>query len=284
MVRTAEEDPALAIILGTNEFASAVAVHLWAAGWTVVMCDDPDLPVIRRRMAFHDVLHGDFVWLGGVSGHRIDHPSRAVVVALARHFIILGTYGLRSVRAVTTPDAVVDARMNRHVTVSDLRSEGGVSIGLGPGYEVGRNCDVAIETHPDRTGAVLTYGRTLDADGLPPDLGSLTRERFVYAPVAGRWHTPLDIGSKVTRGTSLGHLAGQQVLAPVTGILRGSARDGIDVPQGVKLIEIDPRRTKKAQWCGIYRRGAAIAGAVVTLLSSRADVTSPVTSDLGRRS
>lgn len=49
----------LAIILGTNEIASAIAVHLHRAGWACILSNDPFPPVIRRRMAFHDVLFGD---------------------------------------------------------------------------------------------------------------------------------------------------------------------------------------------------------------------------------
>jgi hypothetical protein len=45
-----------AVILGTNEIASAVAVYLHRAGYRVVLSHDPVPPVIRRKMAFHDAL------------------------------------------------------------------------------------------------------------------------------------------------------------------------------------------------------------------------------------
>lgn len=48
-----------AVVLGTNEIASAVGVYLQRDGWSVVLAHDPHPPVIRRKMAFHDVMFGD---------------------------------------------------------------------------------------------------------------------------------------------------------------------------------------------------------------------------------
>jgi len=42
----------LAVILGTDEIASAVAVNLYRSGYCVVLSHDPLPPVIRRKMAF----------------------------------------------------------------------------------------------------------------------------------------------------------------------------------------------------------------------------------------
>ncbi|MGD5699698.1 hypothetical protein QUT65_22625, partial [Xanthomonas citri pv. citri] len=54
--------------------------------------------------------------------------------------------------------------------------------------------------------------------------------------------------------------SGIPVVAPRDGILRGIARDGSEVPAGVKLLEVDPRG-RHAQWTGIDHRGRAIANA-----------------------
>ena len=50
---------ALAVILGTNEIASAVAVQLARQCHHVILCHDPFPLVIRRGMAFHDALFED---------------------------------------------------------------------------------------------------------------------------------------------------------------------------------------------------------------------------------
>jgi Na+-translocating ferredoxin:NAD+ oxidoreductase RnfC subunit len=78
----------------------------------------------------------------------------------------------------------------------------------------------------------------------------------------------VDIGARVYKGFVLGHHDGVPVHAPMDGFLRGIARDGANVPRGVKLIEIDPRG-RAASWKGSDERGRAIAEATVKAIGER---------------
>jgi hypothetical protein len=133
---------------------------------------------------------------------------------------------------------------------------------------VGVNCDIAVETHPTHTGALIETGATEDADGVPRNLGGAGKERFVYARQDGLWRTAFDIGMQVFKGVPLGRCGGAPVLAPIDGFLRGIARDGAFAPAGVKLIEIDPRG-RSAAWTGSDQRGRAIAEAAVKAIRIR---------------
>lgn len=135
-----------------------------------------------------------------------------------------------------------------------------ITVGLGPGFTVGKNCDAAIETKPGQEGKTLTNGSTLAADGVSRKLGGMGSERFVYTASAGLWRTALDVGARVYKGFPLGLLGETTIEAPFDGVLRGIVRDGSNVPRGVKLVEIDPRG-RKAQWTGIDDKGSAIAQA-----------------------
>ena len=251
-----------AIVLGTNEVASAIAVALTKQGIRVALSHDPMPPVIRRRMSFHDSLFGELTSVDDIWGINCDqtleileefsHGSRVVVTRLGlSHLLPVGRF-----------DLIVDARMHKTTTMPMLRYLAPVTIGLGPGFIAGENCDVAIETHPDFLGQILTTGETLAADGIPSALGTMRQERFVYSQVPGRWSTHREIGEKVFRGTSLGILSGHEILAPQDGVLRGIVRDGTEVPQAVKLLEIDPRG-RNAQWQGLDQRSYAIAKATL---------------------
>ncbi|MBR1132256.1 xanthine dehydrogenase [Bradyrhizobium iriomotense] len=251
-----------AVILGTNEIASAIGIQLVRAGYCVVLSHDPDPPVIRRKMAFHDALFTDTAQLEDIVAERVDDGMQ-VHQALCRPARLLVTWlGLLDLLPVRHIDLLIDARLQKRRITPDLRRVARLTIGLGPGFSSDFNCDVAVETRPGKIGLVSDERWTDAADGVASTLGDVGAERFVYSQFAGRWHTPIEIGTRVYRDLVLGHLSGVPVLAPRDGVLRGIARDGSEVPVGVKLLEIDPRG-RDAQWTGTDGRGRAIAHATI---------------------
>ena len=211
-------------------------------------------------MAFHDALFTDTAQLEDVVAERVDDGVQ-VYQALRRPAQILVTWlGLLDLLPVRHIDLLIDARLQKRRVTPDLRRLARLAIGLGPGFSSNSNCDIAVETRPGKIGLVADARWTDTADGIASSLGDVGAERFVYSPFAGRWHTPVEIGTRVYKGLVLGHLSGVPVLAPRDGVLRGIARDGSEVPAGVKLLEIDPRG-RDAQWTGTDQRGRAIANA-----------------------
>jgi hypothetical protein len=259
-----------AIVLGTSEIASAVAVRLHRARYGVVMSNDPFPPVIRRKMAFHDALFGDAVKVDGIAGERADDGVQIIKSLRHSEPVKVTWLALSDLLTIGNIDILVDARLQKHRVTPDLRQLARLTIGLGPGFSSSANCDLAIETRPGRIGAVVRDGWTDAADGRASPLGRAGSERFQYSQASGRWHTAVEIGSRVFKGMVLGHLAGIAVRAPCDGALRGIVRDGSEVPAGVKLLEIDPRG-RHAQWTGIDDRGRTIANAVMTAIGTPAD-------------
>lgn len=265
----------LAAILGTNEIASAVAVHLHRAGHAAVLADDPQRPVIRRAMAFHDSLYGETAVVEGVAGIAVESLLDVLRVTAEGNGVAVTRLGLVDLLPLAPFAAVIDARMLKHAVIPDLRGLAAITIGLGPGFAVGLNCDAAIETRPGEVGRVGRAGVTAAADGRPALLGGYGRERFVRSETGGRWRTAHAIGSRVFRGMTIGHLDGRAVATPLDGVIRGLVRDGLEVPAGVKLLEIDPRNRFQARWTGIDDRGAAIAEAtaeVVVAATARSSI------------
>jgi xanthine dehydrogenase accessory factor len=257
----------IAVVMGTNEIASAVAVYLHRDGWRVVLSYDPHPPVIRRRMAFHDALFGDPAELEGIAAAGAD-SSLAVKSLLAKGRIAVTPLGLLDLIPIAQLHVLADARMQKRERHPDLRHLAHVTVGLGPGFAVGKNCDIAVETLPAKSGAVVCKGCTEAADGKARVLGGAGAERFVYSDAPGRWHCAVDIGTRVYKNFPVGILNGQAVCAPLDGVLRGVVRDGTEVPASVKLLEIDPRG-RRASWTGIDERGAAIARATMAAIARK---------------
>ena len=66
-------------------------------------------------------------------------------------------------------------------------------------------------------------------------------------------------------GYPVGRIDGVPVLAPMDGILRGAVRDGLEVPVGVKVIEVDPRG-RAARWTGLDDHPRKIAEATLAAI------------------
>lgn len=252
--------PPLAVVLGLNEVATAVAIALHHYGYSIIMSHDPDPPVMRRGMSYFDALFHDLVTVEGVEAVCVE-DTLAVRAQAARHDKIAVTrLGLMELLTIGGIELLVDARMQKHNKTPDLRHVASITVGLGPGFTVGQNCDAAIETKPGLEGTALTAGSTLAPDGISRQIGGKGAERFVYSKTSGLWRSALDVGARVYKGFPVGVLEEQTVEAPFDGILRGIVRDGMHVSKGVKLIEVDPRG-RKAQWTGIDEKGYAIAQA-----------------------
>ncbi|MDI4664486.1 xanthine dehydrogenase [Xanthobacter autotrophicus] len=267
---------AFATILGTNEIASAVAVELHRGGYSVVLSHDPMPPVIRRKMAFHDALYEDDVSVDGVKAARADTGVK-IREGLSRNEVLVTSLGLLDLIVLGTIDLLVDARMNKYQVTPDLRRLAQLTIGLGPGFSGGANCDLAIETRPGKEGQIIQHGPTDAPDGIARPLGTAASDRFVRSAVAGRWHSAIEIGARVFKDFHIGYLGGESVRAPFDGIVRGVVRDGTEVPAGVKLLEIDPRG-RGAEWTGLDARALVIAKAVSRALSFRSARTTDVPS------
>jgi hypothetical protein len=140
----------IAIVLGTNEIASAVAVHLHRADYGVVLVHAPLPPPIRRGMAFHDALYGEPAVLGMVTAVRVDRGIDALSVFCRHEHVAVTALGLCDLIVLGPIDLLIDARMQKRVAPLDFRGLARLTIGLGPGFAAGRNCDAAVETLPAR--------------------------------------------------------------------------------------------------------------------------------------
>ena len=252
----------LAVILGTNEIASAIAARLRRAKFSVILSHDPFTPVIRRGMAFHDALFDDHANVDGVMGLRAETALEIAHCVASDMCVAVTPLQMSDLLALRRIDVLVDARINTNCVTPDFRFYVGLAVGIGPNFHVGENCDIAVETQPHASGKIVEVGATEQHEAGSSLLGGVGEERFVHAGTDGLWHTALEIGTRVFRGLSIGNLNGVSAVAPIDGVLRGLVRDGTFAPSGAKLLEIDPRG-RRAQWTGVDARERSIADAAL---------------------
>ena len=127
--------------------------------------------------------------------------------------VIVTELGLLDLIVLRSLDVLVDARMQKYLATPDLRRLARLTIGLGPGFCGGDNCDVAIETRPDKAGQIIRQGPTDPPDGVSRRLGIHAGERFVRSEFSGRWKTAIEIGTRVFKDFVVGHLGNTPVHA-----------------------------------------------------------------------
>lgn len=259
-----------AVVRGSGDVGSAVAHALYMRGVNVIVHDDPRPAHLRRGMAFTDALFDGQAVLDGVLARQVtDWESLGGAVAADGPLWICDR-PLQALLERCKPNLLVDARMRKRAAVEDQRDFAPTVVGLGPGFDTRSNCHLAIETAwGTDLGAVLRSGATAALSGEPRPLGGAGRERFVYAPQAGSWHTALQIGNRVTEGQVVGQIGTVAIVAPLSGFLRGLSHAGVLVAQRQKIVEVDPR--VDASSVGRGERPIAIARGVLRALDLQPD-------------
>lgn len=244
---------------------SAIAHLLFRRGVSVLICERPQSPHARRGMAFTDALFDGRATLDGVEARLLPDAASVEACWRAAEVVPVTTAPESELMAMLRFDAVINATMRRQHVPADLRGMARVTVGLGPGYEPGRNCHIAIETQwGDAMGEVLLDRAAAKRSGGPRALDGVTRERFAIAPVAGVWHTQALLGQPVRTGDALGQLEAHVIRAPISGHLRGLTHDGAEVTCGQRLLEVDPRVAPQVH--GLGERPLAIALGVARAL------------------
>lgn len=243
------EPLAVVAVLGAGDVGSAVAHALFQSGNDVLLIEDEHPTAPRRGMCWVDAVFDGKATLLGLSAVRVFQPEDALQALGSRRWLPL----------VVAPDlprwiealgiaVVVDARLRKHAAEQpNLRLFAAHSVGIGPGYTAGYNASLVVESAwGDELGRVIRNGPTRALAGGPRPILGAGRERLLYAPAAGTFHSPLQIGAVVQAGEEVGLVRTAQghsvsLHAPLSGVLRGLTRSGVPVQPKTKLIEVDPR-------------------------------------------
>jgi xanthine dehydrogenase accessory factor len=251
------------LIRGANDVGSAVAHVLFTAGYSVILHDTSQPTTTRRRMSFTDAIFDGRAVLEEVTAELADDDLLLPQI-LAEHKIIpVSVNDFFKLIEILHPHILVDARMRKHHQPESQRGLAPLTIGLGPNFIAGETVDLAIETGwGESLGRIIQRGATTPLSGEPREIEGHARDRYVYAPVGGIFHTKYQIGDGVEKDEEVARIDLFPLLAPISGMLRGLTRDGAPVSPKTKVVEIDPR-IEGAQVSGIGERPARIAQGVL---------------------
>lgn len=230
------------IIRGGNDIASAVAHRLFTAGYPVVILEAAQPLTVRRGMAYASAVYEGRTTLDGVTAEHAPPLERVLELLSSRAAIPVATGGDEEIIAALKPRVIVDARLRKKERSTSRVTDAPLVIGLGPGFTVGAEAHLVIETNRGpNLGRIITEGEADPYTGEPVEIAGHGKDRYLYAPRPGAFRTPLDLGARVDAGQVVGHVEGEPLTAKVGGIIRGIMKDGLFVQAGAKLVDVDPR-------------------------------------------
>lgn len=258
----------LVALKGAGDLATGVIHRLVRAGFPVMATELPQPTVLRRTVAFAEVVTVGEMTVEGVTAQRAD-SIEDIQAALKN--------GL--VPVVIDPDGILFKQMHPKVLVEATLSkynsgitldDAPIVIALGPGYEAGKDVHAVIETNRGHNlGRVYLGGYAEPNTGIPGAIGGYSAERLLRAPCAGTIYGLREIGDTVQAGESVAFVKANvasndevPVIAAISGILRGLVRDGLLVNPGMKVGDIDPRAVREHCFT-ISDKSRAVAGGVL---------------------
>ena len=254
----------LVLIKGAGDLAAGTAVRLYRAGIKVVMTEVAQPTAVRRTVAFSQCMYDGTAQVEGIVACRAEDAG-AARRALERGEVPVLCDPEAAILRELPFDGVVDAILAKR-NLGTAITDAPVVLALGPGFTAGVDCHAAVETMRGHTlGRVLYTGSPIPNTGVPGNIGGYTVERVLRAPAGGVFKPCLEIGAMVKAGDVAAMVGETPMLCTIDGCLRGLLQDGIEVFEGMKCGDIDPRCKPEHCLCA-SDKALAVGGGVLEAL------------------
>ena len=252
----------LCIVRGAGDLATGALYRLHRAGFPVLALELDKPRVVRRMASFAQAMFAGEARVDELAARRMTLPEAAASVEAASPIIpVVADPNGEAIRQLR-PSVVVDGRLAKSALDTTL-NDAPLVIGLGPGFAIGLNCHVIIETiRGHNLGRVIWSGAAHPDTGRPESVMGYTIERILSAPATGTLRGYKNIGDAVHYGDLIASVEGEPITAPFIGVLRGLMHGGLPVTKGEKVGDLDPRREPSACFT-ISDKSLAIGGGVV---------------------
>ena len=248
----------LIAVIGGGDLASGVIYRLHRAGFAVMVTELAQPLLVRRKVSYGAAVFEGEVTIGGITARLVESPGAALETIKQGMIPVLADPSGASISALR-PAALVDTRMakrNLGVKLSDAP----LVIGLGPGFTAGIDVHAVIETNRGHDLGRCIWDGAAEADtGTPGQVAGLTATRVLRSPRAGRVRAHFAIGERLNEGDVTATVAGERIIAPFDGILRGIIHDSVEVKPGMKIGDLDPRVDRQFSFT-ISDKALAIGG------------------------
>ncbi|WP_300331459.1 selenium-dependent molybdenum cofactor biosynthesis protein YqeB [Fusobacterium sp.] len=252
----------LVIIRGGGDLATGVAESLYLAGFKILILDIEKPSSIRRTVCFSEAIYDGRTKVEGIKCQKV-FSKEEMQLCWNKKIIPIMVDESGEIIKELKPDVVVDSIIAKK-NLGTNRSMAPITIALGDGFEAGKDVDIVIETmRGHNLGRIITEGRALKNTGIPGEIKGVSKDRVIYSPEGGRFFSIKKIGDIVEKNEIIGFVDNVEVRGKISGVLRGTIRDGYLVKKGMKIGDIDPRLDEKENCFTISDKARALGGAVL---------------------
>jgi len=249
-------------IKGAGEMASGVAWRLYMANFhKIFMLEAPNPLAVRREVSFCEAIHDETKTVEDVEAVKANKIEGVRTIWDADNIAVIEDPDWKAIDELK-PDVVIDAILAKQ-NLGTSRNEASLVIGLGPGFDAGKDVHMVIETNRGHhLGRIITSGFAEPNTGIPGNIGGFTEERVLRAPADGEFIPQKAIGDSVKKNEIIGSVGDVAVQSQIGGVVRGLIRPHSRVSKGLKIGDIDPRGN--VDYCyTISEKARAIGGSVL---------------------
>jgi xanthine dehydrogenase accessory factor len=227
----------------------------------VVVGELPQPTVVRLAVALASAVYEGQIEIDGIRAEFARGVSEAKRL-IERGTLPVMTSSAATLQSLLSPHVIVDARMAKR-NLGIRATDAPIVVGLGPGFRAGEDVHAVIETQRGHhLGTVILAGTAEPDTGIPSAVQGHARDRVLWSPGHGTLRPAVRIGDTVRQGEHIASVDDLAVLAPIGGVVRGLAHQGLEVHEGQKIGDIDPRGVH--DYCfTISDKARAVAGGVL---------------------
>ncbi len=260
----------LVIVRGGGDLATGTIHKLYRSGFPVLVLETAYPSAIRRQVAFSEAVYEGHWSVEGVTAVCVRDTDEALKKIEIGQVPILVDEKAESIERLH-PKVVVDAILAKKNLGTSVTMAPTV-IALGPGFTAKKDAHLVIETQRGHhLGRIITEGCATENTGIPGIIGGYGKERVIHATAEGVLHPLVKIGELVEVGEVIAMVGEIPVQATISGVVRGMLREGFTVSKGLKMADIDPRKSEQKNCFTISDKARCIAGSVLEGILMLAD-------------
>ena len=252
----------ICLVRGAGDIATGTIQKLVRAGFKCVVTEVSNPSSIRRKVSLSEAIYEKKTVVEDIEAVLCENLDEIGQYLERYNPVIIVDPNLTILNKMKF-DVVVDAILAKKNT--GLKKEmADITIGLGPGFEAGVDCDIVIETMRGHDLArIIEQGFAKKNTSIPGIIDGFSNERVIYSDFDGQFTHIKSISDIVNKEEIIAKVGDNYIRATLDGVIRGMIRDNFEVKKGLKIIDIDPRYEEVENCFTISDKARAIGGAVL---------------------